>query len=115
MRKTYKHYPVLTTDRLRTIRDSIEKEHTHPHEYVSRAWLIESLSQCVCYLEGIGCLESVPKMLAPTKKGLDYKMISANVINASLLIPFKFEDADDDWDEVTEQLQAIEWGEGIGA
>ena len=69
MRKTYKHYSVLTTDRLRTIRDSIEKEHTEGPDYVSRSWLIESLSQCVCYLEGIGCLESVPKMTFPTGKG----------------------------------------------
>ena len=68
MRKTYKHYTVLTTERLNEIRNSIEQEHKTP-QFVSRNWLIESLSQCVCYLEGIGCLESIPKMAFPESKG----------------------------------------------
>lgn len=38
---------------------------------------------------------------------------SETVIQASLLIPFELEDADDQWDEVMEQMQAIEWELGI--
>lgn len=44
----------------------------------------------------------------------DWNNFSLTVASASLLIPFMLEDADDDWDEVTEQLQAIQWGDGMG-
>jgi hypothetical protein len=48
----------------------------------------------------------------PTSR-LDWSMFSLTVASASLLIPFRLEDADDDWDEVTEQLQAIQWKVGM--
>lgn len=44
---------------------------------------------------------------------LPIKAFSTTVCQASLLIPFELEDADDAWDEVTEQLQAIEWDLGL--
>lgn len=44
---------------------------------------------------------------------IDWNYFSLNVAAASLLIPFKLENADDDWDEVTEQLQAMQWGYGM--
>lgn len=44
---------------------------------------------------------------------IDYKMLSESVSQASLWIPFMLEDSDDDWDEVTEQLQAIAWRVGM--
>lgn len=44
---------------------------------------------------------------------LPMQAYSETVLEASLLIPFRLEDADDEWDEVTEQLQAIEWGDGL--
>lgn len=34
---------------------------------------------------------------------------SNDVLWASLLIPFELEDADDDWAEIVEALQAKEW------
>lgn len=43
----------------------------------------------------------------------DWANFSETVASATLLIPFRLEDSDDDWDEVAEQLQAIEWGEGL--
>lgn len=51
-RKTYRHYPVLTADTFWKIRDSIAEEH-RTQNYVSRAWLIERLAQCICALEGL--------------------------------------------------------------
>ena len=39
---------------------------------------------------------------------------SPDVLEASMLIPFRLIDAEDDWDEIAEQLQAMEWGCGIG-
>jgi hypothetical protein len=44
---------------------------------------------------------------------INWTNFSLTVASASLLIPFKLEDADDDWDEITEQLQAIEWYLGM--
>lgn len=44
---------------------------------------------------------------------LPMQAFSETVLEASLLIPFRLEDADDQWDEVTEQLQAMEWGVGL--
>lgn len=44
---------------------------------------------------------------------LPMQAFSERVLEASLLIPFRLEEADDEWDEVTEQLQAIEWGIGL--
>ena len=38
---------------------------------------------------------------------------SETTFEASLLVPFMLENSDDEWDEVTEQLQAIEWGDGL--
>lgn len=44
---------------------------------------------------------------------LPMQFYSETIIQASMLIPFQLEGADDEWDEVTEQLQAIEWGLGL--
>lgn len=44
---------------------------------------------------------------------LPMQAFSETVCEASFLIPFQLEDADDEWDEITEQLQAIEWKVGL--
>lgn len=38
---------------------------------------------------------------------------SNTILGASLLVPFMLENADGEWDEVMEQLQAMEWGDGL--
>lgn len=50
MKKTYKHYSVLTSDDMDMIRESLIAEHKTPN-HVSRSWLIERLSQCVCWID----------------------------------------------------------------
>lgn len=44
---------------------------------------------------------------------IDWNNFSLTVVAAAAWIPFRLEDADDDWDEVAEQLQAIQWGDGM--
>ena len=46
---------------------------------------------------------------------IDWHNVSPTVAQAALLIPFRLEDSDEDWDEITEQLQAIEWKVGMGS
>lgn len=55
MKKTYKHYSVLMDKDIEMIRSSLIQEHKTPN-YVSRNWLIERLSQCLCWIEGCNLL-----------------------------------------------------------
>lgn len=52
-------------------------------------------------------------MIRVTFKPLPLQAFSDTVLEASLLVPFELEDADDEWEEIIEQLQAMEWGIGL--
>lgn len=42
----------------------------------------------------------------------DWSLFSPMIAEAALLVPFMLDGADEEWFEVAEQLQAIQWGLG---
>jgi len=72
-----------------------------------------ALRRSACFLPNERSILSILGRPGPLTMPLPMQAYSEAVCEASLLIPFKLEGADDEWDEVTEQLQAIEWGIGL--